>query len=71
MKQWNTLGEKLKALRKSSKLTLKQLSEEVNLSVAFISDIERNKTSPSIKSLAVLAEYYGITASEILKDLNL
>lgn len=71
MNQWNTLGQRLRAIRKSSHMTLKQLAKEVGISVSFLSDIERDRTSPSLNTLALLGEFYGMKVSDILKDLDL
>ena len=45
------LGQRLNQLRKQSGLTLMKLSELTDLSVGFLSNIERDLTSPSISNL--------------------
>ncbi len=46
--------KKLRDLRKSKGLTLKELSTKTNLSISFISDIEHNRSNPSISTLKIL-----------------
>ncbi|RKX53808.1 MAG: cupin [Thermotoga sp.] len=45
------IGEKLKRLRLSKGLTQEELAERTDLTKGFISQIERDKTSPSIETL--------------------
>lgn len=45
------IGEKLKALRQEKGLSLEQLAGRVNLTRGFLSQVEKEKTSPSLSSL--------------------
>ena len=54
------IGVKLKNLRKSGKLTLKQVATATGFSLALISQIENGKISPPIPTLARLARYYRV-----------
>ncbi|MFP3386200.1 helix-turn-helix domain-containing protein, partial [Tritonibacter sp. SIMBA_163] len=40
-----SIGPTLKNLRKDRKLTLKQLAEETGVSISFLSQVERGKSS--------------------------
>lgn len=51
-----TIGLKIKELRTSKKFTLKYLSEETNLSIGFLSQLERGMTSVAVDSLAKIAK---------------
>jgi len=63
------LGEKLRAVRKNKyKLTLSEVSEKTNISVSFLSDIERGRTKPSLNTLEILAKFYKINISELVPD---
>lgn len=46
----------IKALRLEKRLTLKELSNKTDLSVSFLSQIERGESSPAITSLNKIAE---------------
>ncbi len=50
-----SLGERIKTLRKERKMTLAELSQQTNLSTSYLSQVERDKTTPSISSLVDLA----------------
>ena len=47
----NNIGEKIKELRSSKKMTLKDLSEMTELSIGFLSQVERGLTALAITSL--------------------
>lgn len=63
-----TLGEKLKAFRKSSKLSLKSLSEKTDVSISFLSDIENNRSNPSIDNLKLIAKALNTSVSYFIDD---
>ncbi len=62
------LGEKIKYYRKKKGLTIKELSELTNLSIGFISNLERDLNSPSVSNLQQICEVLGINLMEILKS---
>lgn len=66
----NTLGERLRDLRQSRDLTLKQVSDETGLSLSFLSLIERDKVSISVDNLEHLTRYYGIRLVNLFQDMQ-
>ncbi|QXE19977.1 helix-turn-helix domain-containing protein [Clostridium sp. 001] len=64
------LSAKLRELRNTNNLTLKELSKKSGISVSFISDIENGRRNPSIETLKSLANALGISADEFLKTDN-
>ncbi len=54
------IGKKIKALRKEQRMTLQQLGEQSGLTASYISQIERDQTSPSIASLKKIAEAFNV-----------
>ncbi len=52
----NEIGDKLKILRTKRELTLKELGHKTNLSIGFLSQIERGVTSVAISSLDSIAK---------------
>lgn len=54
------VGAMFRLLRKFKKRRLKEVSEATGLSVSFLSDIERGRTNPSLKTIIALAEYHGM-----------
>jgi transcriptional regulator with XRE-family HTH domain len=54
------IGKKIKALRRENRMTLQQLGEISGLTASYISQIERDQTSPSIASLKKIAEAFNV-----------
>ncbi|WBW95179.1 helix-turn-helix domain-containing protein [Oceanirhabdus sp. W0125-5] len=54
------IGNKIKVLRQSKGMTLKDLSEQVGLSIGFFSQLERGLTSVAIDCLSKIAEVLGV-----------
>ncbi len=53
------LGAKIREQRLKRSLTLKQLAEKTDLSVSFLSEIERSLAQPSMASLRKIAQAFG------------
>jgi len=64
------LGDKIKFFRKEKKMTIKDLSAKTNLSVGFISNIERGQNSPSISNLQQICAALEVNLMEVLQDVN-
>jgi transcriptional regulator with XRE-family HTH domain len=59
------LGRRVRSLREARGMSLRQLGASSGLSASFLSGIERGASSPSISSLASLAEALGVTLSDL------
>lgn len=57
----SVIGESIRGLRKRRKLTLSQLADSCNLSIGYISQIERDLAYPSIPALVNIARSLGVT----------
>jgi transcriptional regulator with XRE-family HTH domain len=55
-----SIGERIKTLRTGQGLTLAELGEKANLSISYLSQIERDKTSPSLTTLETIAKSLNI-----------
>ena len=62
------IGEKLKQLRLRTNLTQEELATRCDLSKGFISQLERNQSSPSIATLIDILECLGTTPAEFFRD---
>lgn len=51
-----SIGERIKSLRNERNITLAELSQQTGLSTSYLSQLERDKTSPSIASLLEIAK---------------
>jgi DNA-binding transcriptional MerR regulator/mannose-6-phosphate isomerase-like protein (cupin superfamily) len=61
----DTMGHRLRRLRRRARKTLKEVASATGLSPSFISQLERGESGASVASLRLLAEYYDVTAREI------
>jgi transcriptional regulator with XRE-family HTH domain len=55
-----SIGERIKSLRTEQGMTLAGLGEKVNLSVSYLSQIERDKTTPSLSTLMDIAKVLNV-----------
>lgn len=62
------IGNKLKALRIKKALTQEELADRAELSKGFISQIERDRTSPSIATLVDILQCLGTNLEEFFSE---
>ena len=60
------MGDRLRSLRTSKKLSLKQVSERLEISVSALSEYELDVKSPSYKNLAKLARMYHVSCDYLI-----
>lgn len=63
---YNIIGERLKKARIDNKLTQEMLAEKLDVSIAFLSRIERGSSHISLKRLSQICDILGITEGQIL-----
>ncbi len=71
MPDGQTLGERLRWLRNRSNETLGTIALLADISLPYLSDLERGRTLPGLLVMARLAAAYGLTASELLRGVVL
>ena len=64
------LHERLRELRSERKLRLKDVSQVAEISVPYLSDLERGRTNPSLETLQTLAAAYGISVHDLLQGVE-
>ncbi len=62
------IGHKIKQLRIKNGLTLEELASRSELTKGFLSQLERNLTSPSISTLEDILEALGSSLSDFFKE---
>lgn len=62
------IGSKIKALRIVNGLTQEELADRAELSKGFISQLERDLTSPSIATLSDILQCLGVSVSEFFAE---
>jgi len=64
------LGSKLRRLRRLRGLTIEELAEKADLTKGFISQLERDKTVPSITTLKQVLDVLGVDLATFFSDLE-
>lgn len=62
------ISKKIKELRLKNEWTLKNLSEKTELSVSFLSQVERGSSSLTITSLKKIADAFGVKISYFFEE---
>ncbi|SEN52936.1 helix-turn-helix domain-containing protein [Paenibacillus sp. OV219] len=60
------IGSSIRAIRKRKHITIAQICEETGLSQGFLSQVETNKTSPSISTLESIAKALKVPLAYLL-----
>lgn len=60
------IGSTIRAIRKRKNMTIAQICEETGLSQGFMSQVETNKTSPSISTLESIANTLKVPLAYLL-----
>lgn len=63
MTNGNTLGKDIRALRSSRKMTLETLAARLNRSVGWLSQVERDISTPRLSDLRDIAEVFDVPIS--------
>jgi transcriptional regulator with XRE-family HTH domain len=61
-------GKKIRAVRERKNITLKEVAENAGVSESLVSQIERNKVSPSIDTLLSIADVLEIDPEYLFRD---
>jgi transcriptional regulator with XRE-family HTH domain len=61
-------GEKLRALRMRRKLSLRTFAAELGVAHTTISEIENGRNRPTIDFVYTIANYFGVTTDDLLRD---
>lgn len=62
------IGENMQKIRKSNGYTQDMLSEKLECSTRYISDVEQNKSKPSYEILVKFCNVFNIGLNDIFKD---
>ena len=65
---YTIIGERLRTARLNQKLTQEKLAEKLNVSIAFLSRIERGNSHINLKRLSEICDILGVTEGYILSD---
>lgn len=62
------IGVKIKLLRKKKRITQVQLAKELNVTPQAVSKWENGVSTPDIRLLIPISEFFGVTVDYLLKD---
>jgi transcriptional regulator with XRE-family HTH domain len=62
------LGLRIRSYRQMRKMTLRQVAEVADVSVSFLSQLERGASGASIPTLQLIAEALGLTLSDLFSS---
>lgn len=66
MEDFYDLGLRLKELRKTKRMTQRQVSTRLNMGISTISGYENNTKTPSLEALVDLARLYNVSTDYLL-----
>src|SRR5690349_5004689 len=64
------IGDALRARRQAQHRTLREVSTAANVSLGYLSEIERGQKEASSELLAAICEALGAALSEVLRDVS-
>lgn len=67
---YSIIGQRLKKARKAKKMTQEELSEKLDVSIAFLSRIERGNSQVNLKRLVQICEILEVSPGEILNGVS-
>ncbi len=67
MSDISKIGFSIRSLRKSKGMTLRQLSEATGLSIGYLSNLERNTSSPTLLNIQKICEVFESSLGDLLE----
>ena len=68
MIDYTRIGQRIAAHRKGRCITQEQMAEHLDVSIAFISKIERGRTQLSLERLVQICHFLGLSPDELLSQ---
>jgi transcriptional regulator with XRE-family HTH domain len=66
-KMHKTLGQALRAIREERDISIRELAKKVDLSPAFLSDVELGRRHPSVENLTLIAKELKASLENLLE----
>ena len=67
---YSVIGQRIRQARKQKKMTQEDLAEQIGVSIAFLSRIERGSSQINLKRLTQICNILGTTEGEILNGVS-
>jgi transcriptional regulator with XRE-family HTH domain len=68
IESWRNVGRRIRQVRKSNRLTMKQLARGCGLSANTISLVERGEVAPSVETLCKISHALGVSAGSLFLE---
>lgn len=62
------IGDRIRETRKKRGITLREFVDRTGLSLGFLSDLENNKSNPSVTTCRTIADVLGVPVSRLLGE---
>ena len=63
-------GQRIRELRRERQISLKELAEKTGLSIGFLSQMERGLSSPSLRTMTLVADVFGVSLGALFAQLE-
>ncbi len=67
-KQTKMFGEHIRSMRENSGLSLKSVSEQINIDTSLLAKIERNERQPTRKVIKLIADFFKVDEKVLIND---
>lgn len=64
------VGERIRELRRTRTMSLKDLSAKTGFSIGFLSQMERGLSSPSLRSMTLIADVFGVSLGALFEQIE-
>lgn len=64
-----TIGEKLRALRESANLSLREVANDIGIDTSLLGKIERNERQPTKEQLKQVAAFFNVNEKQLIKEM--
>ncbi|MDI9502589.1 MAG: helix-turn-helix transcriptional regulator, partial [Bacillota bacterium] len=62
------IGKRIRAQRKTENLSLEQVAKRTGLSIGYLSNLERDLTSPTFDNLILICTAIGVSVVELISS---
>jgi transcriptional regulator with XRE-family HTH domain len=64
-----TIGEQIRVLREKAKLSLREVSIQIEIDASLLGKIERNERQPTKEQLKQIADFYAVDERTLIKEM--
>ena len=68
LKQTKMFGDHIRKMRENAGLSLKSVSEQINIDISLLAKIERNERQPTRKAIKLIADFFKVDENVLKND---